>query len=211
MLLNAPDVQVPDTELSRAAAEFAQRVSEPFLLNHVVRSWIYAEWIGQRRREKYDREALYVAATLHDLGLTGIAPVQCRFELEGADAAKEFLARQGMAEHRIELVWEAIALHTTPQIPLRRAPEVALCHLGIAHDLRGASVEITAAGVDRRALSTYPRLALPRELLGTLVSLYRKNPVAATSHAVADACDRLVPGFQRFNLCDVLLSDSGEA
>lgn len=199
------DVQLPDTELCRAAAELARRVSKPFLLNHVMRSWIYAEWLGQQRGAAYDREVLYVATVLHDLGLTDVVPVQWRFEIEGADAAKEFLARQGMAERRIELVWDAIALHTTAQIPLRKGPEVALCHLGIAHDIRGASKELTAAGVDERALAAYPRLALPTELVGSLVELYRKNPAAAASHAVADACDRLVPGYRRFNLCDVLL------
>lgn len=205
------DVLLPDTELCRAATELARRVSQPFLLNHVIRSWIYAEWLGQRRAEPYDHEALYVATVLHDLGLTDIAPVQLRFEIEGADAAKEFLARQGMAERRIELVWDAIALHTTAQIPLRKSPEIALCHLGIAHDLRGSSAEVSAAGVDRRALAAYPRLALPGELVGTLVKLYRKNPAAAASHAVADACERLVPDFKRFNLCDVLLPDANVA
>lgn len=201
------DVQRPDTELCSAATELAQRVSAPFLLNHVIRSWIYAEWLGQQRGTPYDREALYVATVLHDLGLTDLVPVQLRFEIEGADAAKEFLARHGMAERRIELVWDAIALHTTAQIPLRKAPEIALCHLGIAHDIRGSSAEVSAGGVDQRALAAYPRLELPGELLGTLVNLYRKNPAAAASHAVADACERLVPGFRRVNLCDVLLRD----
>jgi hypothetical protein len=201
------DFKPPDTQLCRAATEFAQRVSEPFLLNHVLRSWIYAECLGHSRGTSYDREVLYVATVLHDLGLTEIVPVEMRFEIEGADAAKEFLARQGMAEQRIELVWDAIALHTTAQIPLRKSPEVALCHLGIAHDLRGGAVELSAAGIDHRALAAYPRLALPRDLVGSLVRLYRKNPAAAASHAVADACERLVPEFRRFNLCDVLLRD----
>src|SRR5688500_14853310 len=98
------DVQSPDTELCRAATELAHRVSSPFLLTDVIRSGIYAEWLGQQRGIPYDREALYVATVLHDLGLTDLVPVQLRFEIEGADAAKEFLARNGMAERRIELV-----------------------------------------------------------------------------------------------------------
>jgi HD domain-containing protein len=171
-----------------------------------MRSWAYAEWLGQRRGGKHDREVLYVATVLHDLGLTELAPVRERFEIEGADSAKEFLARHGMAESRIELVWDAIALHTTAGIPLRKSPEVALCHLGISHDLRGMCDDLTREGVTQAALATYPVLGLRKDLLRTLVRLYEKNPAAAASHAVSDACERAVPGFHRFNLCDVLLA-----
>jgi hypothetical protein len=205
-MLEIAGMQAPDSPLCQAATELARRVSEPFLFHHVMRSWAYAEWLGQRRGGKHDREVLYVATVLHDLGLTELAPVRERFEVEGADAAKELLARQGMAESRIELVWDAIALHTTPGIPLRKAPEVALCHLGIAHDLRGNSDALTREGVTKVALSAYPKLELRRDLLRALVNLYEKNPAAATSHAVSDACERMVPGFHRFNLCDVLLT-----
>jgi len=56
-------------------------------------------------------------------------------------------------------------------------------------------------------VGAYPRLELERALPESLVALYRRNPAASASHAVADACERLVPGFRRFNLCDVLLAN----
>jgi hypothetical protein len=202
-------VRLPDSALCQAAAEFAHHVSAPFLFHHVLRSALYAEWLGQRRGLRYDRELLCAATLLHDLGLTSLAPVQARFELEGADAAKEFLARQGMNERALELVWEAIALHTTAEIPQRRGAEVALCQLGVACDIRGIPGD---AEVDRfisEVLNVYPRLQLHHALPDALVALYRKNPAAASSHAVADACERHVPGFRRFNLCDILLAQSG--
>ncbi|HWO13941.1 MAG TPA: HD domain-containing protein [Polyangiaceae bacterium] len=199
-------VRAPDSPLCRGATELAQRVSEPFLFHHVMRSWVYAEWLGQRRGGKHDREVLYVATVLHDLGLTQLAPVRERFEVEGAEAAKAFLLRQGMAESRIELVWDAIALHTTAGIPLRKSPEVSLCHQGIAHDVRGMSEELTRAGVTKAVVSAYPVLGFRKGLLRTLVNLYEKNPAAAASHAVSDACERQVPGFRRFNLCDALMA-----
>ena len=68
----------------------------------------------------------------NDLGLTALAPGRARFEIEGADAAQQFLARQGMSGRSIEIAWDAIALHTTAEIPQRKCAEVALCQLGIA-------------------------------------------------------------------------------
>lgn len=197
-------IQLPDTPLCQAATQLAQSLSAPFLFHHVMRSYVYAELIGQRRKAAYDSEVLYVATVLHDLGLTSIAPVRARFEIEGADAAKEFLAKQGMDDPTAELVWDAIALHTTSEIPLRKRQEVALCHLGIASDLRGLPPDVASAGPAARVLDAYPELDLKEGLLAALIGLYRKNPAASASHAVADACERHVPGFRRFNLCDML-------
>jgi hypothetical protein len=199
-------VRLPDSALCQAARELAQRVSEPFLFHHVMRSAVYADWLGQRRGVPYDRELVYVATVLHDLGLSALAPVQTRFEIEGADAAQEFLVRQGMRESAVALVWDAIALHTTAEIPQRKAPEIALCQLGVACDIRGLPGDAEAPAVVSRVLAAYPRLDLREALPGALVGLYRKNPKASASHAVADACERRVPGFRRFNLCDALLA-----
>src|ERR1700722_14593998 len=101
---------LPDSGLCVAAIEYARHVSEPVLFHHVMRSAVFADAIGRQRKIKFDREVLCVAA------------VQARFELEGADAAKEFLVKRGMTEGDVEIVWEAIALHTTAEIPSRRSP-----------------------------------------------------------------------------------------
>src|SRR5688572_26595337 len=130
-------IPMPDSALCQAATELVERASAPFLFHHVMRSCVYAEYLGRQQQRAYDRELLYVSTVLHDLGLTQLAPVRERFEVEGADLAKEFLARQGMSERALELAWDAIALHTTAGIPVRKQAEVALCHLGIACDIRG--------------------------------------------------------------------------
>ena len=74
---------LPDSELCNAAVEYARTVSDPFLFHHVMQSAILADSIGRRLGMKFDRQVLCVAAILHDLGLTKIAPVQMRFEIEG--------------------------------------------------------------------------------------------------------------------------------
>jgi hypothetical protein len=201
-------VRAPDTARCDAATAFARRVSEPFLFHHVMRSYFYADWIGQRRKLSYDRETLYLATVLHDLGLTTLAPVRERFEIEGADAAKVFLAEQGTDDRTVDLVWDAIALHTTAEIPQRKAPEIALCQLGVACDIRGLAGDVAFESFDDTVRDIYPWLDLDDALLDALVGLYRKDPRASASHAVADACDRRVPGYRRFNLCDILAARS---
>lgn len=196
---------LPDSALCSAAIEYARASSPPALFHHVMRSAMLAELMGQRRKLAYDREVLCVATVLHDLGLTQLAPAESRFEIEGADFAKEFASQRGMSDRRVELVWDAIALHTTVQIPLRKSHEIALCHLGIAADLGIVPEGLLEAEALDEVLSAYPWLDIGESLLDTLVGLYAKNPKAAASGAVADACERRVPGFQRFNLCDHLI------
>lgn len=197
-------IRLPDSALCRAATEYVTALDTPVLLHHVLRSYLYAEWIGRLRGLRCDSEALYLATVLHDLGLTRLAPVQSRFEVEGADLARAFLAARGLDDRRLDIVWEAIALHTTAEIPTRRSPEVALCFWGIAADVLGLPSELRAQVPEAEVLAAYPWLELDRELPRALVGLYEKSPAAATSNAVADACQRLVPDFRRFNLCDTL-------
>jgi len=203
--MSTSQTRLPDTELCNAAVEYARTVSAPFLFHHVMRSAILADSIGRKRGMRYDRELLCVSAVLHDLGLTTIAPVQMRFEIEGADLAKDFLARKGMSEHHVEIVWDAIALHTTAEIPSRKCTEIALCQMGIAADLGIAPPDAVSDETIDEALAAYPWLDIHESLLTTLVGLYQKNPKAASSNAVAEACERRVPGFKRSNLCDRLI------
>jgi hypothetical protein len=195
-------IRLPDSPLCAATTAFARSVSDPHLFNHVMRSYLFADLHGQRTGRAYDRELVYVACVLHDLGLTRVAPVAERFEIEGADAARRFLSQQGMTDRALDIVWDAIALHTTPEIPQRKCPEVALCQHGIAVDVGFAPPDPDAAIPD--IFAAFPRLGLGRLLVDDLVRLHQRNPAAASSTAVADACERHVPGFRRLLLTDVL-------
>jgi hypothetical protein len=131
----------PDSELARKASFLVERVHSTALLHHVHRTWWFAEFLGQQRGLKYDREAVYLAALLHDLGLTYEFSADQRFEVDGADAASRFLLENGYPESKAELVWDAIALHSSAGIADRKQPEIALIYMGAHVDVMGLRLE----------------------------------------------------------------------
>jgi hypothetical protein len=194
---------IPDSRLCQAATACARAVSEPSLFNHLMRTFGFGCAAAGARGIAFDRELFYIAAVLHDLGLTELSRHEQRFELESADAAKAMLSREGMRDADIELVWEAIALHTTVGVPPRKRPEIALVQLGAAIDVGFVSLDVVAAELPA-ILEHWPRLAFKTELLRYFARLYERNPAAALqSPVVADIVERQ-RGVRAPNVCDVI-------
>jgi len=125
-------VRIPDSRLAREAAELVRGYENEMLFNHSVRVYLFAAIKGLRRKLKFDSELLYIAALFHDLGLVDHYHSETRrFEVDGADAAREFLEGHGISRPKADLVWQAIALHTTPGIPQYMRPEIALTNAGV--------------------------------------------------------------------------------
>ena len=103
------ELSIPDSELAKKATQLVAEVSPQFLYHHCIRTFLFANLIGQRQEMKYDRELLYLGATMHDLGLTERFDGNQRFEVDGADAARAFLLQHGLPEDRAEVVWDALA------------------------------------------------------------------------------------------------------
>ena len=133
-------ITVPDTVLIRDAIDLSRSASEPFLFNHVMRSWLFGVLLSEGAERAPDHELLAVATILHDLGLTQRYTAESRFEIDGANAARSFLKGRGISTQQIELVWDAIALHTTRSIALHKEPEVAMTHSGITADVLGQAL-----------------------------------------------------------------------
>src|SRR5262245_20187000 len=119
-------ISVSDTALITTVVEYAQRVSEPYLFNHAMRSWLFAEAIGRTKRIVYDREVVAIGTILHDIGLTTSVTGPNRFEVNGADAALSFVRGKGLSARRAQLVWDLVALNSTPSLALHKEPEVAV-------------------------------------------------------------------------------------
>jgi hypothetical protein len=194
-------IAIPDTRLCKVATDFAQRASEPCLFNHVMRTFAFGTLAA--RGLAHDAEVFYVAAVLHDLGLTASAPRGARFEIAGADAAKDLLSREGMRDADIEVVWDAIALHTVAGVPPRKRPEVMLVQLGAALDVGFAPLALIGGGAPP-ILERWPRLSFETEMLRYLEEHYDRDPaVALQSPIVADVLERR-RGIRARNACDVI-------
>ena len=177
--VNLTEITIPDSKLCQKATRLVEQVSSKCLCNHCMRTYFFGELLGQREGLKYDRELFYVAAVLHDLGLTDTFRGEQRFEVDGADAAKKFVLENGLSESQSEVVWDAIALHTSIGIASRKQPEIALVHLGAGVDVLGLALEDLETSTVEQILENYPRLNFKQDFLDVLlVDIKQKMPHA---------------------------------
>src|SRR5271170_185030 len=153
-------IKVTDTALVRDAVELSRSLLEPYLFNHVMRSWLFGILLSEGAGLTPDPELLAVSVVLHDLGLTDRYTAEDRFEVDGANAARAFLKERSISTQQTQVVWDAIALHTTPTIALHKEPEVVMTHAGIAVDVLGAGLDRIPQDKVRAVLAEFPRLAV---------------------------------------------------
>jgi HD domain len=165
---------VPDSKIAREAADLARQAYPPFLFNHCVRTFWFADEFG-RSRLQFDREIVYIAAMLHDLGVLESYDQGRRFEIDGAQAARDFLRRHVYPAEKIEMVWDAIALHTLGNIAAYKSLEVALVNLGAAADAVGMKISDLDPQFVRELIEEFPRLDFPNQWLRTLIGYVMKN------------------------------------
>jgi hypothetical protein len=197
-------IKVPDTSLVRDAIDLSRSVLEPFLFNHVMRSWLFGILLSEAAEVAPDAELLAVAAILHDLGLTERYTAENRFEVDGANAAREFLKDRGISAQQAQVVWDAIALHTTPTLALHKEPEVVMTHSGIAVDVLGAGLDRIPQEKQRAILTAFPRLAFKDEFKGCLCNVVRQKPMTTIDNILRDFGIRYVEGFTPPNFADLV-------
>jgi hypothetical protein len=197
-------IKVPDTSLVRDAIDLSRSLLEPFLFNHVMRSWLFGILLSEAAEVAPDAELLAVAAILHDLGLTERYTAENRFEVDGANAAREFLKDRGISAQQTQVVWDAIALHTTPTLALHKEPEVVMTHSGIAVDVLGAGLDRIPQEKQRAILTAFPRLAFKDEFKGCLCNVVRQKPMTAIDNILRDFGIRYVEGFAPPNFADLV-------
>ena len=197
-------MKVVDTPLVRDSMELARSSSEPFLFNHVMRSWLFSVVIAEGAKPAPDPEILAVSTILHDLGLTDRYWAQERFEVDSANAARSFLKERGIPAHQIQLVWDAIALHTTRSIALHKEPEVAVAHSGILVDVFGAGLDLIPQDKVPAILAEFPRLSMKKQFLECLCGVVRRKPATSYDNSLRDLGTRYVKGYTAPSVADVL-------
>jgi hypothetical protein len=155
----------------------------------------------------YDPELLYVGAMFHDLGLIeGHRSEHERFEIDGANAARSFLERHGLDEQRVSTVWDAIALHTTPEIPRYKQTEVRLLNWGVEYDIPGRHFDELGPVQREAVIAAHPRPGFKQGILEALAAGLREKPHTAYAPWQTDVLAATMPGYVRPNFCDVVRS-----
>jgi hypothetical protein len=197
---------VPDSPLITAVIDYAQRLSEPYLFNHAMRSWLFAEAIGRAKGIAYDREVVAIGTILHDIGLTAGVSGPHRFEVNGADTALSFIAGRGLSDRRAQLVWDLVALNSTPSLALHKEPEVAVGTMGIGLDYGGFGLDAIDPGDLGRVLSAFPRLRMKARFSETCCRLVTKRPETSHDNFLRDFGERFVPGYRAVSTVDLLMN-----
>src|SRR6202158_5695275 len=155
---NLAGISIPDSRLAREISELMMDTESPLLFHHSSRVYYWGALAGKRRGLKFDPELLYAGAMFHDMGLTvRHSSADERFEVDGANAARDFLRSHGIARNDIETVWTAIALHTTPGIPQHMPPVVALVTAGVEMDVLGLSYADFSDAEREAVVHAHPR------------------------------------------------------
>ncbi|HEY0686163.1 MAG TPA: hypothetical protein VGD45_27720 [Steroidobacter sp.] len=199
-------VEVPETPIVSAAIDLAQRHCDPYLFNHSMRSWLFAVVLASQRNEAYDPEVLAVSVVLHDIGLSDAFNGPRRFEVEAADAVRAFAQERGMTQRQLQLIWDGVALNSTPSICLYKETEVSLCTRGIGADWGGFGYENIPPRLAQSILEAYPRLRMKQRFAADVCGLIRSRPQTTYDNFARDFGERFVPGYQPPSMVDVLMN-----
>jgi len=202
-------IRVPDSALAREVTEYIRDVEDNLLFNHSRRVFFFGALQGLRRGLQPDLELLYAAAMFHDLGLTErYRSSTIRFEVDGANAAREFLAARGIDEAGVDKVWLGIALHTTPGVPEFLAPEVALLQAGVEVDVVGVGREDLAPEALAAVTAVHPRPQFKQNILAAFNDGMKHRPHTTFGTMNDDVLAHCDATFARVDFVDLILNNS---
>ncbi|MEE3750670.1 HD domain-containing protein [Mycobacterium intracellulare] len=201
-------IHVPDTALVREVTDFIRDSADELLFNHSRRVFFFGALQGMRRGVQPNLELLYVAAMFHDLGLTEhYRNSTVRFEVDGANAARDFLMDAGVDKADADTVWLGIALHTTPGVPEFLAPEVALLQAGVEVDVVGVGREQLAPEALAAVIAAHPRPQFKQRILAAFNDGMKHRPHTTAGTMNADVLAHFDPAFERVDFVDKILNN----
>ena len=198
--------EIPDSSLARQITEFVRDTEPELLFHHSSRVYYFGALAGERRKLAFDRELLYAGAMFHDLGLVpNYSSATERFEVDGANAARDFLQQRGIDAGKIEAVWLSIALHTTPGIPQHMHPVVALVTAGVEMDVLGIDYDLYPDPVRNIVVQRHPRDAhFKEDILQAFYEGIKHKPGTTFGNVKADVLADKDPAFKRGNFCSII-------
>ena len=205
-LPNVQGVTIPDSRLGRAITEFIRDTENDLLFNHSSRVYFFGAIAGQQRGLTFNHELLYAAAMFHDIGLMpSHSSSNLRFEVDGANAARDFLQSHGVDHSDIEKVWTGIALHTTPGVPEFMHPVIALTTAGVEMDVLGLTYDQYPDEIREAIVAAFPRTTQFKEdIIQAFYNGIKHRPDTTFGNVKADVLADKDPHFHRGNFCSVI-------
>lgn len=199
-------IHIPDSKLAHDITEFIRDTESPLLFNHSSRVYCFAALAGRRKGLNFDPELLYAGAMFHDLGLTpSHGSAVHRFEVDGANAARDFLSRYRIPQQDVDLVWTSIALHTTPGIPQFMHPVIALLTAGVEMDVLGIEYDSFRPADRDAVIHAFPRTdRFKEDIIQAFYDGIHRKPVTTFGNVKADVLADKDPGFKPINFCSVI-------
>jgi len=203
-------VRIPDSTLAREVTEFIRDTESDLLFHHSSRVYFWGAIVGREKSLVFDPELLYAASMFHDVGLTAhYHDSRLRFEVDGANAARDFLRARGISEGDIETVWNAVALHTTPGIPEFMRPEIALLQAGAGMDVAGRGYDRFTDEEREAVVTAFPReLDFKRGIIDEFYEGMKHRPETTFGTFNDDFLAAKDPTFKRVDMCSVILTSS---
>ena len=203
------DIAIPDTALVREITEFIRDAEDDLLFGHSRRVFLFGALQGRRRGLQPDLELLYAGAMFHDMGLTQRYRTSAlRFEVDGANAAREFLLQRGVDKADADKVWLSIALHTTPGIPQFLDPEIALVTAGVETDVVGIERDDLAPEALAAVIAAHPRPDFKRRILAAFNEGMKHRPHSTFGTMNADVLEHFDAAFARESMVDLILNNT---
>lgn len=206
MSLTIEGVAIPDSRMAREITELVRDTASPLLFHHSSRVFYFGALAGKHRGLKFDPELLYAGAMFHDMGLTRQhSSAHERFEVDGANAARDFLRSHGISQIDIDTVWAAIALHTTPGIPQHMHPVVALVTAGVEMDVLGLTYPEYSDMEREAVVHAHPRTDhFKEDIIQAFYDGIKHKPETTFGNVKADVIADKQPHFHRGNFCSVI-------
>jgi hypothetical protein len=206
MGLDIDGIRIPDSRLAREVTELVRDTASPLLFHHSSRVYYFGALAGARRGLAFDPELLYCGCMFHDMGLTHRHSSDCcRFEVDGANAARDFLRGHGISPQDIDLVWTAIALHTTPGIPEFMHPVIALVTAGVEMDVLGLTYPEYGDAEREAIVQAHPRgPRFKEDIIQAFYDGIRHKPRTTFGNVKADVLADKDPAFRPQNFCSVI-------
>jgi hypothetical protein len=198
---------VPDSKLTREATGLLREFSTPLLFNHSHRAFFWAQEMGRQSGKKFDVELLFICAAFHDMGLLKkFSSESDRFEVDSANAVRQFLEHHGVPNMRIQTAWDAISLHTTPGIAAYKPIEVELLYNGVALDSLGVGYETFPANVREKVVAQYPRTNFKEQIAKAFFDGFSHKTESTVYTCNEDICTHFIRGYRHSNFYDQVMN-----